>query len=103
MYDRKKAVEKFINRVLQRIKIIFLAHGKDPDACINQERTEHIQYPVEPVYQRNAHRNKNNPEQDGHQYSDQQRTRYVVCPDIKEGEDEDKDKNIIDTQAPFHE
>ena len=54
------------------------------------------------IDQRNADRNKNDPEYDGHQDADQQHPSIIFFFDRKGREDQDKNEDVVNTQAPLH-
>jgi hypothetical protein len=49
-----------------------------------------------------AYSNENDPEYDRHENSDQQHSCHIVSSNFEKIKDENKYKNIVDTQAPLH-
>lgn len=85
-----------------RIKFLIIRRGKHLIPGIEEENAKQVQDPVKPLHERHAGRDKNDPEQNGHQNTDQERSRDVFFLYRERRKDEHKDKNVVDAQAPFH-
>src|SRR5207344_70751 len=89
--------------VVFEIDFLVLVGRKHPEAREYQQRPEYVQYPFKTFYQFYAHRNKNNAQQDGHKYTNEQHAGIVLLFDTKESKNKYEYEDIVDTQAPFHE
>src|SRR5688500_15067918 len=101
-HQGKDLILPFIHLRFVRVKcflIVLLIHFITRN---NQEDTEYVKYPMEPFNQRNTRCNKYHPEYDRHQYSEQQDSSIIFFIDGKSRKDEDKHKDVIYAQAPFH-
>src|SRR5215217_6702859 len=103
MMDGQHFIEQPVNRIGSRIELFIAFYREYFDTGINEESAKNVKDPVKSFNQHNTHGNKNNPEHDRHQDANQQGTGNMIGADFEITKDEDENKDVIDTQAPFHE
>src|SRR4051812_9397827 len=100
MNDGKKTVQQFIYGIFCRIKFGIMLHAKDLNTCIYKEGAEDIEDPFKILNEHNTYGNKNDPENDRHQNSNEKSSCYMIATDLEKSKNEDEHENIVNAQAP---
>src|SRR5579863_4595885 len=102
LHQRQKAAKQPIDRIPLDIRLFSMPGDKKPPSADDEHQPADIKDPVRLIDKDDPRGNKNDPQEDRDEDTDQQNPGIMRGLYAKKGKDENKDEDIVHAQTPLH-